>query len=98
MVILHILNPEEEDELLQKLNCPKPADIIGIVIGIIGAIVGIGLVTIFMWKALTTIHDRQEFARFEQERRNIKFSANSNPIFKQATTTIQNPVFNPHDR
>ena len=41
-VILHILNPEEEDEMLQKLNCPKPADIIGIVIGIIGAIVGIG--------------------------------------------------------
>ena len=41
-VILHILNPGEEDEMLQKLNCPKPADIIGIVIGIIGAIVGIG--------------------------------------------------------
>ena len=41
-VILHILNPEEEDELLRKLNCPKPPDIIGIVIGIIGAVVGIG--------------------------------------------------------
>ena len=67
------------------------------VLGVIGAIVGVGLITIFMWKALTTIHDRKEFARFEQERMNMKFSANSNPIFKQATTTIQNPIFNPHD-
>ena len=67
-------------------------------LGVIGAIVGVGLVTIFMWKALTTIHDRREFARFEQERMNMKFTSNSNPIFKQATTTIQNPIFNPHDR
>ena len=42
----------------------------------------------------TTIHDRKEFARFEQERQKMKFSSHSNPIFKQATTTIQNPLFN----
>ena len=47
-----------------------------------------------MWKAFTTIHDRREFARFEQERQKMKFSSHSNPIFKQATTTIQNPLFN----
>ena len=46
-----------------------------------------------MWKAFTTIHDRREFARFEQERLNMKWNTNSNPIFKQATTTIQNPTF-----
>ena len=96
--MLHILDPdEEEDEEKRKLNCPKPADIIGIALGVIGAIVGVGLVTIFMWKAFTTIHDRREFARFEAERMNMKWNANSNPIFKQATTTIQNPIFNPHD-
>jgi len=96
-VILH-LNPDEDLPLEErKQNCPKPADFLGIILGVIGAIVGVGLITIFMWKALTTIHDRKEFARFEQERMNMKFSANSNPIFKQATTTIQNPIFNPHD-
>ena len=31
--------------------------------------------------------------RFEEERLRMKFNANSNPIFKQATTTIQNPMF-----
>lgn len=95
-VILH-LNPDPEVEN-RKLNCPKPADLLGIILGVIGAIVGVGLVTIFLWKAFTTIHDRREFAKFEAERKNMKFNANSNPIFKQATTTIQNPTFNPHDR
>ena len=33
------------------------------------------------------------FCRFEEERLKMKFNSNSNPIFKQATTTIQNPMF-----
>ena len=40
----------------------------GIVLGVIGAIVAIGLALILMWKVFTTIHDRREFARFEKER------------------------------
>ena len=43
-------------------------DIMGIVLGVIGAIVAIGLALILMWKVFTTIHDRREFARFEKER------------------------------
>ena len=46
-VILHIVNPDEKDEILRKLNCPKPPDIIGIVMGIIGAIVGVGKFLVF---------------------------------------------------
>ena len=61
--------------------------------GIAGMIVAVGLVTLFLWKTFTTISDRKEFARFEEERMKMKFNANSNPIFKQATTTIQNPMF-----
>ena len=56
-------------------------------------IVAVGLLTLFLWKTFTTISDRREFARFEEERMKMKFNANSNPIFKQATTTIQNPMF-----
>ena len=40
----------------------------GIVLGVIGAIVFIGLVLILIWKAFTVIHDKREFARFEKER------------------------------
>lgn len=34
----------------------------------IGAIVAVGLALLLMWKVLTTIHDKREFARFEKER------------------------------
>ena len=64
-----------------------------IFLGIAGMIVCVGLLTLFLWKTFTTISDRREFARFEEERMKMKFNANSNPIFKQATTTIQNPMF-----
>merc|ERR1712071_60428 len=49
-------------------ECPVVVDIMGIVLGVIGAIVAIGLALILMWKVFTTIHDRREFARFEKER------------------------------
>ena len=66
----------------------------GILFGLIGAIVCVGMVTLFLWKAFTTVHDRREFAKFEAERDMMKFPAHHNPIFRQATTTVQNPTFN----
>ena len=55
--------------MVQKTKeCPLVVDIMGIVLGVIGAIVAIGLALILMWKVFTTIHDRREFARFEKER------------------------------
>ena len=74
--------------------CPNGPDFIGVAFGVIAMIVAVGLVTILLWKAFTTIHERKELARFEQERQKMKFPSHSNPIFKQATTTIQNPLFN----
>ena len=59
-VLLHL---QEEDK---KAVCPvyhKP-DYFGMIIGIAGGIVGVGMLTILMWKAFTTVTDRREFARF----------------------------------
>ena len=47
----------------------------GILLGVIGAIVAIGMVLIIMWKVFTTIHDKREFARFEKERQMAKWDA-----------------------
>ena len=72
---------------MQKTKeCPVVVDILGIVLGVIGAIVAIGLFLILMWKIFTTIHDRREFARFEKERMLAKWDTGENPIFKQATS------------
>ena len=63
-------------------ECPVVVDILGIVLGVIGAIVAIGLFLILMWKIFTTIHDRREFARFEKERMLAKWDTVSFvPIF-----------------
>lgn len=52
----------------------------GIVLGVIGAIVAVGLALLIMWKVLTTIHDRREFARFEKERMMAKWDTVSRGI------------------
>ena len=91
-VMLHLFTNADGD-IVDRV-CPKGPDFIGVAFGVIAMIVAVGLVTILLWKAFTTIHDRKEFARFEQERQKMKFPSHSNPIFKQATTTIQNPLFN----
>lgn len=57
----------------EKLECPPKVFMLGIVLAVIGAIVVIGLMLLLVWKLLTTIHDRQEFARFEKERQAAKW-------------------------
>lgn len=49
-------------------DCPTPVNIFAIVLGVILGIVMVGLALLLIWKLLTTIHDRREFARFEKER------------------------------
>ena len=74
-------------------DCPKKVNILAIVIGVIVGIVLVGLALLIIWKLLTTIHDRQEFARFERERQMAKWDTGENPIFRQATTTFRNPTY-----
>lgn len=57
----------------EKLECPTEIFILGIVMGVIASIVLIGLALLFLWKILTTIHDRREFAKFEKEKMNSKW-------------------------
>lgn len=87
--IFHILlSKGETEEKMCTLSCTKfvekklvlinsditfVVDVIGIVLGVIGAIVLIGLALLLLWKLLTTIHDRREFAKFEKERMMAKW-------------------------
>lgn len=52
----------------QELDCPPRIWMLGPILGMIAFIVLIGLAFLLLWKLLTTIHDRREFARFEKER------------------------------
>ncbi|XP_030378014.1 integrin beta-PS isoform X2 [Scaptodrosophila lebanonensis] len=77
----------------EQTECPPKIFMLGIVLGVIAAIVLVGLAILMLWKLLTTIHDRREFARFEKERMNAKWDTGENPIYKQATSTFKNPMY-----
>ncbi|XP_034672073.1 integrin beta-PS isoform X2 [Drosophila subobscura] len=87
----------EQGELVvhaqEEKECPPKVFMLGIVLGVIAAIVLVGLAILLLWKLLTTIHDRREFARFEKESMNAKWNAGENPIYKQATSTFKNPMY-----
>ncbi|KAF7272273.1 hypothetical protein GWI33_014932 [Rhynchophorus ferrugineus] len=83
---LHIRAQEER-------TCPPEVFVLGIVFGVIAAIVLIGMAILLLWKLLTTIHDRREFAKFEKERMMAKWDTGENPIYKQATSTFKNPTY-----
>jgi len=74
-------------------DCPPLLPVLAIILGVIAGIVIIGLVLLLLWKLLTIIHDRREFANFEKERLQSKWDTGENPIFHAATTTYQNPVY-----
>ncbi|VDO82038.1 unnamed protein product [Soboliphyme baturini] len=77
----------------KKKDCPPPVPVLAIVLGVIAGIVLIGLVLLLIWKLLTIIHDRREYARFEKERLMAKWDTGENPIFHPATTTFKNPAY-----
>lgn len=71
-----VYNDREEKVVVkaqQELDCPPKIFMPGIISAVIAAIVLIGLALLLLWKLLTTIHDRREFARFEKERMMAKW-------------------------
>ena len=53
--------------------CPESVNVLAIVGGVVGGIVAVGLALLLIWRLLTFIHDRREFAKFEKERQNAKW-------------------------
>lgn len=49
-------------------DCKPELQLVNIAMGVVGAIVLIGLAMLLLWKLLTSIHDRREFTRFEKEK------------------------------
>ncbi|CAL1261200.1 unnamed protein product [Larinioides sclopetarius] len=74
-------------------ECPEPVDVIAIVSGVSGGVVATGLFLLMLWKLLTVIHDRREWAKFEKERLMAKWNQGQNPLYKEVETTYQNPAY-----
>lgn len=64
-----------------------------LVFGVTGSIILGGLLMLIVWKVVTTIHDRREYAKFENERNNSQWNRSDNPLYRQATSTFKNPLY-----
>ncbi|EGT45630.1 hypothetical protein CAEBREN_32640 [Caenorhabditis brenneri] len=49
-------------------DCPPPVPVLAIVLGVIAGIVILGILLLLLWKLLTVLHDRAEYAKFNNER------------------------------
>nr|XP_055070808.1 integrin beta-2 [Misgurnus anguillicaudatus]XP_055070809.1 integrin beta-2 [Misgurnus anguillicaudatus]XP_055070810.1 integrin beta-2 [Misgurnus anguillicaudatus] len=78
--------------VLEKRECPEGPNIAAIVGGSLAGVALIGLLILLIVKACLYASDLKEWRRFEKDRKQERF-AGSNPLFKDATTTVQNPVF-----
>ena len=54
-------------------DCPRPVNVTAIVLGVIGGVILLGLLLLALWKIFVTIHDRQEYAKFERDRQKAQW-------------------------
>lgn len=52
---------------VHSAECRKPVDVKLIVVGVVISILVVGILALLAWKVVVTIHDRREFARFQEE-------------------------------
>ncbi|KAK0049467.1 integrin beta-1 [Biomphalaria pfeifferi] len=79
--------------IVQKTKtCSEPVDILPIVAAVVGGVVAIGLLLLLLWKILTSIFDKIEYARFQEDLKQCKWAKQENPVYKGATTTYKNPM------
>ncbi|XP_047426889.1 integrin beta-3a [Mugil cephalus] len=73
--------------------CPEGPDILVVLLSVAGAILLLGLAVLLIWKLLVSIHDRREFAKFEEERAKATWETANNPLYKGATSTFTNVTY-----
>ncbi|XP_061911616.1 integrin beta-3-like isoform X1 [Entelurus aequoreus] len=83
--------------VVKEPDCPKGPDVLVVLLSVAGAILFLGLAALLIWKLLVTIHDRREFAKFEEERARAKWDTGHNPLYKGATSTFTNITYRGKD-
>lgn len=70
-------NADGEMQIRVQLDpvCSEPLPLMAISLGLLVAMVIAGLAMLLLFKLYTVVHDRRECARFENERKNIKWTA-----------------------
>ncbi|XP_064077231.1 integrin beta-PS-like isoform X2 [Macrobrachium nipponense] len=77
----------------ENVECSTSVNMWGVIISVLCTVVLIGLVALLVWRITASIHDRREYQKFVLDQQNAKWSAGENPLYKKATTSVQNPLF-----
>ncbi|KAJ8255266.1 hypothetical protein GJAV_G00202920 [Gymnothorax javanicus] len=72
---------------LKEPECAAAPDALTVLLAVVGSILAIGIALLAVWKAVITIHDRREFARFQSARSRARYEMASNPLYKQPIST-----------
>ncbi|EFN88858.1 Integrin beta-PS [Harpegnathos saltator] len=81
----------------EERTCPEPINVLGVALGVVISTVVLGFLILLIWKILTMVHDKREYARFEKERALAKWNRDENPLYKPATTTFSNLTYNANE-
>uniref|UniRef100_A0A673B8I4 Integrin beta n=1 Tax=Sphaeramia orbicularis TaxID=375764 RepID=A0A673B8I4_9TELE len=68
-------------------ECASGPDALTVLLAVVGSILLVGVVLLAAWKLVITIHDRREFARFQNARSRARYEMASNPLYKQPVST-----------
>lgn len=63
------------------------ADALTVLLAVVGSILLVGVALLAVWKLVITVHDRREFARFQNARSRARYEMASNPLYKQPVTS-----------
>uniref|UniRef100_A0A672HIP5 Integrin beta n=1 Tax=Salarias fasciatus TaxID=181472 RepID=A0A672HIP5_SALFA len=77
-------------------ECPSGPNVMLITAVLSGSVVVLGVALLLLWKLLTSLHDRREFARFQSELERRRWNRVNNPIYRSAITTVVNPKYKEH--
>ncbi|XP_063693601.1 integrin beta-6-like [Bolinopsis microptera] len=89
--------PEEIQTTRQLLyinNDPDcgPINIIWVIVGVMLAIILMGIIIICCWKCVVMYKDKQEYKKFIEDMENTKFASTQSPLYNSPITYVDNPI------
>ncbi|XP_036365518.1 integrin beta pat-3 isoform X3 [Octopus sinensis] len=72
-------------------SCPIPDYVVPLAV-VIGIIL-LGIIALLIFKCVTTIYDRREYAQFLLSKEDARWSPRENPIYKVPKSTYMNPLY-----
>lgn len=78
-------------EAKEEKSCPIPDYVVPLAV-VIGIIL-LGIIALLIFKCVTTIYDRREYAQFLLSKEDARWSPRENPIYKVPKSTYMNPLY-----